>query len=68
MQGFPGGAGEKGPACQQKIRETWIQSLGWEGPLEEGMATISFFFAWRIPWIEESGGLQFIGSKRVRDN
>ena len=37
---------------------TWIQSLGWEDPLEEGMATHSSILAWRTPWIEEPGGLQ----------
>ena len=35
--------------------ETWVQSLGWEDPLEEGMATHSSIFAWRIPWTEEPG-------------
>ena len=39
------------------MRETWVQSLGWEDPLEEGMATHSSILAWRIPWIEEPGGL-----------
>ena len=43
-----------------------IRSLGWEHPLEEGMATHSSILAWRIPWTEEPGGLQFIGSQRVR--
>ena len=37
--------------------ETWVQSLGWEDPLEEGMATHSSILAWRIPWTEEPGGL-----------
>ena len=37
--------------------------LGWEDPLEEEMATHSSFLAWKIPWTEESGGLQFIGSQ-----
>ena len=41
------------------------QSLGWEGPLEEGMATHSSILPWRIPWTEEPGGLQSIGSQRV---
>ena len=48
------------------IRETWVQSLGWEDPLEEGMGTHSSILAWRIPWTEEPGGLQSIGSPRVR--
>ena len=38
--------------------ETWVQSLGWEDPLEKGMATHSGILAWRIPWTEELGGLQ----------
>ena len=42
-----------------------VQSLGWEGPLEEGMATHSSILAWRIPWTEECGGLQSIGSQGV---
>ena len=36
----------------------WVQSLGWEDPLEKGMATNSSLLAWRIPWTEEPGGLQ----------
>ena len=47
------------PATQ----ETWVQSLGWEDPLEKGMATHSSILAWRIPWTEEPGGLQSMGSK-----
>ena len=42
--------------------ETWIQSLGHENPLEKEIATHSSIFAWRIPWTEESGGLQSMGS------
>ena len=45
--------------------ETWVQSLGWEDPLEEGVATHSSILAWRIPWTEEPGGLQSMGSHRV---
>ena len=41
--------------------ETWVQSLGWEDPLENGTATNSSILAWRIPWIEEPGGLQSMG-------
>ena len=48
------------------VRETWVRSLGWEDPLEEGMVTYSSIFAWRIPWTEEPGGLQSTGSPRVR--
>ena len=54
MQVFP-------PAMQ----ETWVRSLGQEDPLEEGMTTHSSILAWRIPWTEEPGGLQSMGSQRV---
>ena len=47
------------------IQETWVLSLGQEDPLEEGMATHSSIFAWRISWTEEPGRLQFMGSERV---
>jgi len=50
------------PATQ----ETGVQSLGWEDPLEKEMATHSSILAWRIPWTEEPGGLQSMGSQRVR--
>ena len=42
----------------------WVHSLGWENPLEKGMATHSSILAWRIPWTEEPGGLQSIGSQK----
>ena len=48
------------------VQETWVQSLAWEDPLEEGMATHSSILAWRIPWTEEPGGLQSMGSQKVR--
>ena len=48
--------------------ETQVQSLGLEDPLEKGMATNSRILAWRIPWIEKPGGLQSMGSQRVRHN
>ena len=47
------------------MQETQVQSLGWEDPLEKSMATHSSIPAWRIPWTEEPGGLQSIGSQRV---
>ena len=50
------------------VWETWVQSLGWKDPLEEGMATHSSILAWRIPWTEEPGGLQSMGSQRVGHN
>ena len=43
------------------VQETWVWSLSWEDPLEKGMATLSSFPAWRIPWTEEPGGLQIHG-------
>ena len=48
------------------VWETRIRSLGGEDPLEKGMATHSSILAWRIPWTEDPGGLQFMGSRRVR--
>ena len=47
------------------VWETWVQSLGTEGPLEESMATHSSILSWRIPWTEEPGGLQPTESQRV---
>ena len=46
--------------------ETWVRSLGREDPLEEEMATHSSILAWKIPWMEECGKLQSMGSQRVR--
>ena len=48
------------------MRETWVQSLGREDSPGQGNATHSSILAWRIPWMEEPGGLQFMGSQRVR--
>ena len=45
--------------------EAWVQSLGQENPLEKEMATHSSILAWKIPWMEEPGGLQSMGSQRV---
>ena len=50
----------------QETQETQVWSPGGEDPLEEGMATHSSILAWTIPWTEEPGGLQSIGSHRVR--
>ena len=47
------------------MQEMWVQSLGWEDPLEAGMVTHSSVLAWEIPWTEEPGGLQSMGSQRV---
>ena len=54
--------------AMQELQETWVQTLGREDSLEEGMATHSSILACRIPWIEESSGLQFTRSQRVRHN
>ena len=51
-----------------EMQETRVRSLGWEDPLEEGMATHSSVLAWRIPWTEKPGGLQSLGSQRVGYN
>ena len=47
------------------MQEVWVWSLGWEDPLEKEMATHSNILAWGIPWTEEPGGLQSMGSQRV---
>ena len=48
------------------MQKTWVRSMTWEDPLEEGMATHSSILAWRIPGTEEPGGLQSMESQRVR--
>ena len=50
------------------MRETWVQSPGWEDPMEKWKATHSSILAWRIPWTEEPGRLQPMGSQRVGHN
>ena len=47
------------------IQEAWVRSLGGEDPLEKGMVIHFIILAWRIPWTEESGGLQSMGSQRA---
>ena len=47
------------------MQETWVRSLGWDNPLEKGMATHSSILAWEIPWTEEPDGLPFMGSQNV---
>ena len=61
--GFLGGTDVKNPPAMQ---ETWVRSLGWEDPLEEGMAAHSSILAWRISWPEEPGGIPSMGSQRIR--
>ena len=59
LQGFPGGASGKEP-------EMRVWSVCWQDPLEEGMGTHSSILAWRVPWTEEPGRLQSMGSQRAR--
>ena len=56
----------KNPVANAEDIKTGVQSLCWEDPLEEGTATHSSILAWRIPWKEAPGGLQSVGSQRVR--
>ena len=62
--GFPSGLVKNLPA----MPEMWVPSLGQEDPLEQEMATNSSILAWEIPWAEEPGGLQSMGSQRVAHN
>ena len=50
----------------KELQETQIQSLGWENPLEESVATHSSILVWRVPWTKEHGGLQSMGLQSVR--
>ena len=51
---------------QSTMRATWVRSLGWEDPLEKETAIHSSTIAWKTPWTEEPGRLQYMGSQRVR--
>ena len=62
---FPGVSVVKNLPAMQELQETWVQTLGREDSLEEGMATHSSILACRIPWTEEPGRLQSIGSQRA---
>ena len=55
----------KNPPANAGDRRDSVRSLGWEDPLEQGIATRSRILAWRVPWTEEPGGLQSMGSQRV---
>ena len=57
LKDFPGGSVVKNLPAVQEMQETWVQSLGWEDPLEEEMAAHSSILAWEIPWTEEPDGL-----------
>ena len=65
LLGFLDGSVVKNPPAMQEKQEVQVRSLGWEDPLEEGMATHSSILAWRMPWTEEPGGLQSIVSQRI---
>ena len=58
---FPGGSAVKNPPGKQETQEMQVHSLGQEDPLEEEVATHSSILTWRIPWTEETGGLQSMG-------
>ena len=62
-KGVPGGSDGKESACNA-MRETWVPSLGREGPLEKGITTHSSILAWRIPRTQEPGGLQSTGLQK----
>ena len=51
---------------EQETQETWVRSLGQEGPLEKGMATHSSILAWRIPWTEKPGGLHGVTKSQTQ--
>ena len=62
MASFLGGSDGKESACNA----AWVRSLGWEDPLEKGMASHSSILAWEIPWTEEPGGYSPWGSQGVK--
>ena len=63
--GHTSGSAVKNPPAMLELQEAWVGLLGWEDPLEEGMATHSSILACRIPWTEEPGGLQSCGRKEL---
>ena len=66
VRGFPGGTGGKETVGKCRRHEMRGRPLSLESPLEKGTAMHCSFLAWRIPWTEESGGLQSMGSQRAR--
>ena len=67
-RGFPGGSAVENPPAVQETPETWVRSLGREDPLEKEMTTHSSVLAWGIPWTEEPGRIQLMGSHRAGHN
>ena len=65
QRGFHAGSAIKNLSASE---ETWVRSLGQEDPLVKEMATHSSILAWEIPWTEEAGGLQSMGSQRIGHN
>ena len=65
LGGFPGGSEGKETACNAR---EWGSISDWEDPLKKEIATHSSVLDWRIPWSEEPGGLQSMGSQRIRHN
>ena len=65
LMGFPGGSAVKNLPAMQEMQ---IWSLGWEDPLKKDMVTHSSILAWEIPWTEEPGGLQSMGSQWIRQD
>ena len=68
IEDFPGGSDGKESSCNAGDAGDLVRSLGWEDPLEKGMATHSSILTWKIPQTEEPGGQQSMESQRVRDN
>ena len=64
-KGIPSGSAVKNLLAMQELQKTWVQSLGWEDPLEEEMATHSSIFAWKMLWTEEPGGYSPWDRKRA---
>ena len=64
-RGFSGGSAVKNLPAVQETQESWVRFLVQKDPVEEEIATHSRILAWKIPWTEEPGGLQSIGSQRV---
>ena len=62
---FSSGSTVKNLPAMQEMQEAWVESLGWEDPLEEEMATHSSILAGKISWTEEPGGLQSIGLQKI---
>ena len=62
---FPAGSAVENPPVMQDMQEMWVQSLGWDDPLEEEMAIHSSILAREIPWTEEPGRLQSMGLQRA---